>query len=588
MTRPQPDDCADAFESRDTERNPATRPEANCEIGPLSWLETPSRSHGIHFSNADGWDHVTYTTLADSTERAAHGLLGLDVRPGNVVVLIQAPDPAFVAMLFGVWRIGATACLLPPPGAYQSSTQYADFLRHAFAACAPSLVVVDSRVECLVRAELGSGTQCRLVTVAAAFDGVMASSELPPLPTDPERLALIQFTSGSNAPSKAVRVPVSALMTNSRAIQRWLEWTEDDPVASWLPVYHDMGLIACLVTPVVARSDLWLMSPSHFIRDPAKYLRCFGIHGARLTAMPNFALDYIARHVSPFQLEGCDFSEWRALVVGAEPIHPATLERFHARLEPYGFRRETLLPAYGLAEATLAATGVPLREGWKAVLLSDLRTDIIGEAPTGIHVAATDTGTALVCCGPPLEGLQVAILDEAGDALPEGAIGEIFLSGESICDGYAETGGTRTGTFSPKGLRTGDAGALIRGELYVVGRFGDSLKVRGRTLFAEDIERALQACDLGAAVAAATLGLEGGEPLVVVAVEEAKGSRIEATARGLQGKTEGVRLHVMSVPAGTIPRTSSGKVKRNRLWRILGDIRASDAANASGSGDHST
>ncbi|MFZ5638812.1 MAG: AMP-binding protein [Pseudomonadota bacterium] len=585
MTPVQPD-CAETVGDRDPERLPATRTETRSEAGPLSWLEMPSRSRGIRFSSADGWNQTSYAALADLTERAAHGLLGLDVRPGDVVILIQAHEPAFVAMLFGAWRIGATACLLPPPGAYQSSDQYADFLRHAFSACAPSLVVVDPRVEHLVGVETASGVRCRLVNIAAVLDGAMAPSELPPLPTAPERLALIQFTSGSNAAGKAVRIPVSALMANSRAIRRWLEWTEQDPVASWLPLYHDMGLIACLVTPVVARSDLWLMNPSHFIRDPAKYLHCFGTHGARLTAMPNFALDYIVRHVSPAQLQGCDFSEWRALVVGAEPIHPPTLERFHALLGPFGFRREALLPAYGLAEATLAATGVPLREGWKAVRLSDLRAGIIDEPTHGSHVAATDAATALVSCGPPLEGLKIAILDDAGDALPEGAIGEIFLTGESICEGYAEPVRTRTGTFSPRGLRTGDAGALIRGELYVVGRFGDSLKVRGRTLFAEDIERALRACDLGTTVAAAALGLEGGEPLVVVAVEEADASRIEATMRGLQGRTEGARLHVTSVPAGTIPRTSSGKVKRGRLWRILADIRASDAVNASGSGDH--
>jgi acyl-CoA synthetase (AMP-forming)/AMP-acid ligase II len=588
MTQVQPDDCAGVFGTRVSGLPPATRPETHCEGGPLSWLDTPSRSQGIRFSSSDGWDLVSYAALAESTVRAARGLLGLGVRRGDVVALVQAPAPDFVAMLFGAWRIGATACLLPPPGAYQSSAQYADFLHHAFAASAPSLVVVDPRVERLVGTGSESAAPCRLVTATTVFDGAEASPELPPLPTSPERLALIQFTSGSNAPSKAVRVPVSALMANSRAIRRWLEWTEDDSVASWLPVYHDMGLIACLVTPVVARSDLWLMSPSHFIRDPTKYLHCFGIQGARLTAMPNFALDYIVRHVSPARLQECDFSDWRALVVGAEPIHPATLERFHALLGRFGFRRETLLPAYGLAEATLAATGVPLRVGWKSVQLSELRPRGLGERSIDAHLAATDAMTALVSCGPPLEGLRIAILNEAGDALAEGAIGEIFLAGDSICDGYAASDGGRTGDFSPRGLRTGDAGVLINGELYVVGRFGDSLKVRGRTLFAEDIERALRACDLGASVAAAALGLEGGEALVVVAIEEAEAHGIEATARVLQGCTEGARLQVMSVPAGTIPRTSSGKVKRGRLWRILADIRASEAANAPGSGDHGT
>ncbi len=581
MTPVQPNDCADAFEICDAERQSAAHPHTHCETGPLSWLETPSRSHGIRFLGSDGWDRVSYSVLAELTERAARGLLGIGVRPGDAVVLIQAPDPAFVAMLFGTWRIGATVCLLPPPSAYQSSTQYHNFLGHAFAACAPSLVVVDPRIERLVGTESASMAPCSVVTITDIFDGAEASPELPHLPTAPERLALIQFTSGSKAPSKAVRVPVSALMTNSRAIRRWLEWTEDDPVASWLPTYHDMGLIACLVTPIVARSDLWLMSPSHFVRDPAKYLYCFGVHGARLTAMPNFALDYIVRHVSPTQLRGCDFSEWRALVVGAEPIHPATLERFHALLRPFGFRQETLLPAYGLAEATLAATGVPLRVGWKSAQLSELRTGCSGDGAIDAHVAATDVTTALVSCGPPLEGMSIAILDEAGDALPEGAIGEIFLAGDSICDGYAEPDGKRTRDFSPLGLRTGDAGVLIRGELYVVGRFGDSLKVRGRNLFAEDVERALRAFDLGMSVAAAALGLEGGEALVVVAVEEAEAHEIEAIARSLQGCTEGTRLQVMSVPAGTIPRTSSGKVKRGLLWRILADIRASHAANTS-------
>jgi acyl-CoA synthetase (AMP-forming)/AMP-acid ligase II len=390
--------------------------------------------------------------------------------------------------------------------------------------------------------------------------------------------ALLQFTSGSSGQARGVRVPFDALAANIAAIRRWLAMTEDDPTASWLPLHHDMGLIGCLITPVVNQSDLWLLEPERFVRNPVRYVQCFDAPGARLTAIPPFGLDYITRRISPHTLEGLDFSEWRAVIVGSERIDPAVLRRFTDLVAPFGFDRRALLPAYGLAEATLAVSGLALNDEVTTVAVHSTAL-AVGECITSRDDSeAGDDVQQVVGCGTALAGLTIDIVDDAGTALPDGHLGQIVVRGTSIAAEREEYEGSDSLTRWHDGaLHTGDAGFTIDGQLFVIGRLGDSMKIRGRTIFAEDIEAALVAAGVPRTRLAVLLGASPRGATAVVLIEQAEGSWLNTAQAVLRRTTEGAAGLVVDVPRKSIQRTTSGKPKRRPMWQAFAEGRIAGA-----------
>lgn len=511
----------------------------------LGWVDAPDSARGIRFAlPGDDWDFWSYERLAVLVRRAAAGLRAQGVVPGDVVSLVQRSGPDFVASLFGAMCAGATPSPIAPPLAFQDRELYREHVAGLTAGARSALVVTD--------ADLTD-------TIAEMVDPVRVLPTADVLAADPAEtlapgdLALLQFTSGSSGRSRGVAVPYSALAANVAAIRQWLRMTPGDPTASWLPVHHDMGLIGCLITPIINGSDLWLMAPEDFVRTPLRFLRCFGNpeRGAVLTSMPNFGLSYVVRRVKPAALEGLDFSALRTVIVGAERIDDQALERFCTLLEPYGLDRRALLPAYGLAEGTLAVTGLPLEEGWRTLRTPD------GQPVTG--------------CGRPLDGIKVSVQDENARELPDGEIGEIVVTGPSVARGYLHAGESASLTrIEDDGvLHTADAGFLDDGQLFVLGRLGDALKLRGRALFAEDLELAMAQTGVPALRMAALLGHRGAEPTVVAVFEQAQPEWLETAARLLRRTTEGAEIVMVNAPRGTIARTSSGKPKRRLLWQAF-------------------
>ena len=355
--------------------------------------------------------------------------------------------------------------------------------------------------------------------------------------------------------------------------------------ASWLPLHHDMGLIGCLITPVVDGSDVRLLAPEEFVQRPLRYLRCFAAppagSGAELTAMPSFGLRYVARRVRPDALAGLDFTGWRAVIVGAERVSAEALERFHALLGPFGLSRRALLPAYGLAEATLAVTGLPVAEEWSAVRVAPATLGLGAEV-------ATDAGAPpLVGCGRPLAGVEVTVTGEDGAPLPDGHVGEIEVRSPALMAGYQRPAGageeSRSLTELAGGaLRTGDAGFVRDGQLHVLGRLGDSMKVRARAVFAEDLETALAELGLPPHRIAVALGVRGGTPTAVAVLERGRAEWVPQVESLLRRGAEGAEVVVAQGPPGTIPRTSSGKPKRRELWRAFLAGRLGPLADAAG------
>lgn len=492
-----------------------------------TWLEKPRPEAGIRFGLRDGWDHWSYPRLAELTLRYASAYRSMGVGDGDAVALLLGTGPEFVAAFYASVAVGAAAAPVAPPALF--GKDHDARIAATLNILRPTVVVTTGRHQHFAR----------------GFP-VLATEEIPPgrgsvVPRDLERTVLVQFTSGSSAAPRGIRVSDRALTTTLSMLGTWLDHTPDTATASWLPLHHDMGLVGCLLGPIAHQADLWLLPPEEFIRRPARYLRCFSEHGAELSAMPAFGLDHLCDRVRPRDLAGADFSSWRVLIVGAERVDPHALRRFQDLLGPHGFDPATFAPAYGLAEATLAVTGTPAGKGWRSVTV-DPATLV-----PGARVSLMDTGREVVGCGVPLGSTKVRVIDDRG-AEVTGVVGEITVAGPTVATGE---------------LHTADAGFVLDGELFVLGRMGDAMKIRGRMVYAEELELAT-----GTPRPVVALGTRAGEPMllaVVGATETAE--RVEHVHAVLDRLGEGAEVAVRRVPAAHVPRTTSGKPRRRELFR---------------------
>jgi acyl-CoA synthetase (AMP-forming)/AMP-acid ligase II len=406
---------------------------------------------------------------------------------------------------------------------------------------------------------------------------------MPPRATPPD-LALLQFTSGSSGRPRAVRIGWDNLEANIDALARSWDYGADDAIASWLPLHHDMGLTGCFLLPIVHRSDLWLQTPEQFLFQPLRWIECFGRYGANVTCSPNLGYGFSARRLGPEHLAGMDFGGWKAAVIAAERVDPATMDAFVRFAGEFGFRPDMFRPSYGLAEATLAVSVGTLERAariltvdWDALEVGRPVTvtgeTLVGEAP---GQAGFD---ALVSAGVPLAGVPVRVVDEDGRELPERHLGEVVVGGPGVARGYlgGDDPDGAPSAFRNGELYTGDAGFLDGGEVFLAGRMVDSVSVLGRQVYVEGLE-ALVAGVLevpaSRCVVVPSAGVGGrAVALIVEAPGELDVLRQAADKLGWQ---LGSRVPVLAyaVPRGTLRRTTSGKVRRRHMWAALlrGDL----------------
>jgi acyl-CoA synthetase (AMP-forming)/AMP-acid ligase II len=365
-----------------------------------------------------------------------------------------------------------------------------------------------------------------------------------------------------------VRISRSALNKNVMAISRWLQFGPGDRSVFWLPFYHDMGLVGSLLTPVASAANAWYFRPEEFIVSPLRWLQTIAMVGGTASAVPAFSLSHILRRVRPAELQGLDLSSLHSLVIGAERVEPATLDDFYLLLKPFGLAHSALLPGYGLAEATLAVTGVRASSSRIPTRLVNPSALAIGQ-PIESSAARSAASVELASCGRPIDTVEVAIVGADGQPIPEGSFGEIRVRGDSLATGYLD--GER-----PFGgvVRTGDMGFMVDGELYVVGRVGDSIKRNGRWIFAEDVEQIASAASAQRPHTIALLGTVDGQDCAVIVLG---GRRAESEAqdvgRAVASRMPGLRVLVVRAPLTRIRRTTSGKPRRRAMWRelVLGD-----------------
>jgi acyl-CoA synthetase (AMP-forming)/AMP-acid ligase II/acyl carrier protein len=519
---------------------------------------------------------LTYRALWSKLACTARAL-GARVQPGDRVLLLLPTGLDYVISFLGCF--GAGACAVPAYPAQRSAV----FARrvHAIAQAArPRLVIVEpdlpettavryrgaaSRVESVCMRDLASALPDVRSTV---FD-----ETVPRLPTR-DQLALLQYTSGSTSQPKGVMVSHGNLVANQAAIAQAFGMSADDVVVSWLPLYHDMGLLGSLLQALYVGCELVLLSPGQFARAPLRWLHAIDRYRGTVSGGPDFAYRMCADRIEEAELAELDLSSWRLAFTGAEPIRAATLAAFAERFGVHGFRETAFYACYGLAEATLLVSGgargcAPVTRRFDARALEQ-------GALQQLDAAAVGASVTLVSCGRAMREHQLRIAAESGEALSEGAIGEIWFTGPSVTQGYFEAEhATRAQYVERDGtryLRTGDLGALLGGELFVAGRDKDLIIVRGRNLFPQDIEHSIESSisllQKGRVVAFGEPC--GAEECVVVAVEVSRGAQkvlredalVEAICMALAKSHLEAPRRVLLLKPGSLPKTSSGKLQR--------------------------
>jgi acyl-CoA synthetase (AMP-forming)/AMP-acid ligase II len=524
----------------------------------LDWLSDPPTDRAIHFSDGcGGWSSTSYAALATKVRQVAWQLIEGEVGNGDVVLIIGQNSIEFIAMFYGVLYVGATPATIPPPMLFSGLGEYSRRLANILAALEPAVILASSDTAAV--GEVIATCHGRRVLTESKTDAPVARTS-----PDMGGAGLIQFSSGSSGSPRGVRVARNALNTNVMAMGQWLRGSPDDRCVSWVPFYHDMGLVGCLLLPFAVTASVWYLRPEEFIRSPLQWLRTIAAKGGTSSAVPAFSLSHILRRVRPAELNGLDLSSLRSLVIGAERVAPATLDDFYLLLKPFGFAHSALLPAYGLAEATLAVTGIRAHSSQIPTRLVNPAALAVGK-PIESSAAPSDPSVEVISCGRPISRVGVAIVGTDERPLPEGSFGEISVRGDAVATGYLDDERPFEGV-----LRTGDMGFMLDGELYVVGRVGDSIKRNGRWIFAEDVEQIAIAASAQRQHTVALLGTVNGQDSAVIVVTGRRAeSQAQDVGRAVASRMPGLRVLVVRAAGSRIKRTTSGKPRRRAMWREL-------------------
>jgi amino acid adenylation domain-containing protein len=518
------------------------------------------------FATEDGEISLTYAQL-DERARSVAVELGRQADPGGRALLLHSPGVDYIVAFFACLYARLIAVPAYPPSQREIGRAMPR-LRAIIADCAPAVALCGASfaaaaAEIAVRDEIFGG----LRWVPTDGPGLAAASDWTAPEPDPDDPAFIQYTSGSTASPRGVVLSHANLLHNLELIRRTFGQHRESVGCSWLPPYHDMGLIGGVLEPVYAGFPMVLMSPAAFVRDPAQWLRAISRHGVTTSGAPNFAYDLCVAKLRATDLSDVDLHSWRLAFSGAEPVRAATMRAFADGFAPLGFRYEAFHPCYGLAEATLLVSG-----GTRAGPV--VRRFAAGDLAEG-RARLDDVGRELVGCGTSAGDQELYVVDpESAMRCEPGAVGEIWVRGPSVARGYWRSEADPFGGALASGergfLRTGDLGFFCDGELFVTGRRKDLVIVRGRNHHPHDIERTVAASHDALLSIGAVFTVEfDGEDRVVCVHEvhrhaaDAELPAIAERARTAVAVEHGIAVHVVVlVRQASVPRTSSGKVQR--------------------------
>jgi acyl-CoA synthetase (AMP-forming)/AMP-acid ligase II len=535
---------------------PAIRPKYATLV---EMLDAAARSDlGLVFVNRKEQDlDVPFARIREQAMSVAADLARRGVRKGDRVALVLPTCPEFVECFFGVLCAGAIPVPLYPPLRLGKLDEFHRRTTAMLKAVDAAMVVTDERI----RRFLGPA-----VANSAPALGCVTASSLGGPKTDTvevaaDDVAVIQFSSGTTNDPKPVALTHANLLSNLATLEHYITADGSQPVGvTWLPLYHDMGLIGNLLSVFYFHGKLVLLPPELFVAMPGAWLRAISRHQGTITAAPSFAFGLCLKRIRDDELEGVDLSSWRICLNGAEAVSAEAQRRFSERFGRWGFRADSFTPCYGMAEASLAVTFKPLGTSFKT-----LGVDGDTLASKGIVEPGCKE---VVSVGPPLAGMGVEIRDDHGATLPPGQVGHIFVSGPSIMAGYFGRPDLTDQALHDAWLHTGDRGFIHDGELYVCGRHKDIVIVRGANHAPEEFEATLEGLPgvrTGCAVAVGFMPPGDDDEALAMLVEttsDATPVLAQEVASRVQQHTGILPAHVELLAPGTLPRTSSGKLRR--------------------------
>jgi len=533
---------------------------------------------GFNFCDARGAlaRPYAYAELRQDALASARRLIARGIRKGDRIALIAETGPDFAALFFGAVYAGAWPVPLPLPTSFGGASAYVDQLKVQLASCDPVLLLYPQELEGMAdeaaRQAGVAGTSWESFARQPA-----AAGDLPE--ASPDDIAYLQYSSGSTRFPHGVAVTHRALLNNLSAHSHGMEVQDSDRCISWLPWYHDMGLVGCMLSPVANQVSVDYLKTEDFARRPLAWLDLISRNeGTSISYSPTFGYDICARRMSSQTRasDRFDLSRWRLAGNGADMIRPDVMQSFVDAFADAGFKASAFLPSYGLAEATLAVTIMPPGEGIQVELVEE--TELAG-------MRAANDGPkryrAVVNCGKPVKDMTIEVREEDGTPLLERAIGKVWCRGPSVMAEYFRDAEATAACLVDGWLDTGDMGYLSGGYLYIVGRAKDMIIINGKNHWPQDIEWAVEQLPGFKAgdIAAFAITTPGGEetPAVLVQCRTSdmdERARLREAIRDKVRSITGMNCVVELVPPRTLPRTSSGKLSRAKARNLYlsGDI----------------
>jgi 1-acyl-sn-glycerol-3-phosphate acyltransferase len=525
----------------------------------------PDRIHVLVLGEAGVEDELTYGALNREAASAAAALLTRSLTPGDKVAIMLPTGRSYFVTFMGVLLAGGVPVPIYPPARLSQLADHLRRHRHILSnAQVISMVTVPEAVRLgrLLRSRVESLREVLVPGELAAPGGAF------PVVTG-EDVALLQYTSGSTGHPKGVVLTHADLLANIRAMGRAEAASPSDIFVSWLPLYHDMGLIGAWLSSLYFGVPLVVMPPQLFLTRPSRWLWAIHEHRGTISAGPNFAYELCLRRIGDAEIDGLDLSSWRLAFNGAEPVKADTIERFAARFAPYGLSQEAITPVYGLAEASVGLTFPPLGRG---PLVDRVAREAFLRSGRAIKTdERSHPALRFVACGRPLPGYELRVVDETGSELGDRQEGRIEFQGPSATSGYYRNPAATRSLLRRGWLDTGDLGYMAGGELYVTGRVKDIIIQAGRNLHPDELEEAVGNLD-GVregcvAVFAGPAPDTGTERLVVLAETRQTEDAVRAD---LCKRIVGVVVDLLGTPPDdvllapphTVPKTSSGKIRR--------------------------
>ncbi|MCX4026807.1 AMP-binding protein [Endozoicomonas sp. SM1973] len=527
----------------------------------------PQRPHLKIWQSEALEQSLTYGALHKAALKIAKGLVEHGLEPGSRVAMMLATQPEFFESFFGILYAGGVPVPLYPPF---KKSQVEDHLRRQASILAnaeATILIVDNELRGVGTLLFGLVASLQHISTV---DGLTDKGCLDvPILVNTKATALIQYTSGSTGDPKGVVLTHANLLANIRAMGDALEASSTDVFVSWLPLYHDMGLIGAWLGSLYLGALAVIMSPLAFLAKPSRWLHTISLHRGTLSVAPNFAFELCCKSMQGEDMEGLDLSSLRIMLNGAEPVSAATIDRFSKRFAPYGFRPEVMMPVYGLAENSVGLAFPPLK---RIPIVDYIERTALTHRGIAVQAASEDSSViSIVACGRPLAGHQIRIVDDSGAELPDRVQGRLQFKGPSATTGYFRNQAKTSALLSGDWLESGDLAYMVQGDVYVTGRVKDIIIKAGRNIYPHEIEEAvgqLEGVRKGCVAAVASADPRSGTEQLVLVVEthftdetalaELRQAINEACAALLDVSLDVVEL----VPPRTIPKTSSGKIRR--------------------------